>query len=40
MKKSQIKEEPIEQSEVPKIKFIVEQVDRNQNKVYPVPENP
>lgn len=40
MKKSQIKEEPIEQSEVPKIKFIVEQVDRNQNKVYPAPENP
>ncbi len=40
MKKSQIKEEPIEQSEVPKIKFIVEQVDRNQNKVNPAPENP
>ena len=40
MKKPQIKEEPIEHTEVPKIKFIVEQVDRNQNKLYLASENP
>ena len=40
MKKPQIKEEPMDHTEIPKIKFIVEQVDRNQNKVYLTSENP
>ena len=40
MKKPQIKEEPMEHTEIPKIKFNVEQVDRNQNKVYLTSENP
>jgi hypothetical protein len=40
MKRPQIKDELIDQAEAPKIKFIVEQVDRNQNKVYLTSENP
>jgi len=40
MKRTLVKDELTEQVEVPKIKFIVEQVDRNQNKVYLTSENP
>ena len=40
MKRPQVKDELTEQVEAPKIKFIVEQVDRNQNKVYLTSENP